>query len=286
MLLKKKLYSLVPKKHRRKIKFIYYGKILHFLYNLKHQFYYNQKDFFDVIALETTTYCNLRCKFCPNSIYDRGILKNKKLMDIKIFKKIIDELSEINYRGRVLLFSYGEPLTDTRLPDLISYCKQKLSKAKVEINSNGILLTVQKYKTLIDREIDKVCITQYGKQMPPNTKKVFEYLKTRPKKENKIHYRVLNEMELSNRGGEIELNSSVNDEVPICLYPTQALTIDYAGNLILCCNDYHSSAKFGNLKNKKLLEILGKSNYKKILKRIKKGIYDLEICKKCVGIKR
>jgi radical SAM protein with 4Fe4S-binding SPASM domain len=283
MKIKRKIYLLLPKSLRKKAKEFYYCQILRIFYGLKHKLLYGKWDFFEVIALETTTYCNLRCKFCPNSKYERGLKKNEKLMDLNLFKKIINELAEIRYRGRIALYSYGEPFNDERLAYLIKYCKRKIPNATVEINSNGFLMTIEKYREVVDAGIDKICVTQYGSIMPPNTKKVFEYLRTRPKSENKITYRKLKDTELSNRGGEIELETSVNYELPICMYPNSAFTIDYKGDVILCCNDYHGLVTFGNLKDKTLLEIISKSSFYKIMKEIRNKKYRLEICKKCVG---
>lgn len=72
-------------------------------------------DFFSIIEIETITECNRKCVYCPNYQYDRG----KHLMSEKCYKKIIDELAGIGFRGRVSPHFYGEPLLDKRLPDLI-----------------------------------------------------------------------------------------------------------------------------------------------------------------------
>ena len=56
-------------------------------------------DMFDGISIETTTYCNRRCSYCPNSTFDRGEKKNEKLMEVWLFKKIIDELRDIKYKS-------------------------------------------------------------------------------------------------------------------------------------------------------------------------------------------
>ncbi len=284
-IIRQKIYSSLPKSLQKKSKNFYYNKFIFPLYNLKYKLNYNKWDFFDSISLETTSYCNLRCKFCPNSKYGRGLLKNKKLMDEKLFKKIINELAEINYRGHVLFHFYGEPLTDKRLPSLVEYTKKKLPRAKLQINTNGFLLTISLYKKLVDNGVKLFIITQYADSVPPNIKDLLDYLKTRPKKENKIKYRILGEdIGLSNRGGEINVKKNIDYERPICTYPNTAIPIDYNGNVILCCNDYHSSITFGNLKKEKLLDVWRKPHYKKLRDEMRKGIFKLPICKKCVGL--
>lgn len=283
--LKQKMISMVPKKYRSKIKNFYYDYFSYPIHNIKYKLYYGIWDFFDSIAIETTTYCNLRCEFCPNSKYDRGLLKNRKLMDTNLFKKIINDLAKIKYRGWVLMHFYGEPLSDERLPDLVEYIKKKLPKAKIQINTNGFLLNIPLYKKLIERGVDRFFITQYGKTMPPAIKEIFEYLKDKSKREKKIVYRTLGkDLGLSNRGGEIKVENVVDYERPICIYPNTSIHVDFQGNIVLCCNDYHSSVKLGNLKNESLLEIWNKPNYKNLRRDLRRKIFHLPICRKCVGL--
>jgi len=282
--IKQKVINILPKEVKGIIKDIYYNKLLYNLHKLNNKIYYGTGDFFYSVGIETTTHCNLRCKFCPNSKYERGLFKNKKLMKESLFKKIIDELAKINYRGNILPYSFGEPITDNRMSNFVEYIKKKLPKARVVLNSNGILLNPKIYKKLIDSGVDSFLVSQYTSEMPENMKKVFAYLKTRPKKENKINYRIFGEeLAISNRGGEVEVNR-VWDK-PICSYPHKTINIDYAGNVILCCNDYHSSIKFGNISNEKLIDIWNKADFKKIRKETMNKIYRLPICQKCVGLK-
>jgi radical SAM protein with 4Fe4S-binding SPASM domain len=86
---------------------------------------------------------------------------------------------------------------------------------------------------------------------------------------------------LSNRAGLIDhaqLETKTN-----CSLPSDNVTIDYQGNVILCCNDYHSSIKFGNVREQHLLEIWTKPGYQKLRKNLRRGRFDLEICKKCAS---
>ena len=279
--IKHKTYSILPKNFQKKAKAIYYDKIIYPIYFLKCKYRYGQGDFFDRISIETTTHCNLRCKFCPNSKHPRGLLDNKKLFDLSLFKKVINELAEINYVGEVSLNFYGEPLTDERLPEMVAYIKKIIPKCSATINTNGFLLTIELYKKLLDVGLDSFGVTQYGEIVPPNTQKVLDYLKANPEVENKIKYRILGEEVLYNRGGEIELKKL--PDRPPCQYCPKVLILDYNGDAILCCNDYHSVVKFGNVRGETLTEIWNKPTYKKIRKELNKGIFNLPICKKCVG---
>ena len=53
-------------------------------------------------TIETTTHCNRRCSYCPNSVFERGSKENTQLIDTALFRKIIDDLAEMGYKGSYL----------------------------------------------------------------------------------------------------------------------------------------------------------------------------------------
>jgi len=259
---------------KQKIKFV--------LLKLKYLVKYKTFDFFDDIDIETCTACNRRCSYCPNETHERGLLKNKKLMDEKLFKKIINELALIKFSGRISPHFYGEPLLDLRIFDFVAFINKKLPKARISFVSNGDYLTIEVYEKLAKAGVTDFFVTEHGDKMIPNIKKLFDYLEDKPYKP-KIFYDKFDEnTPLYNRGGLVD--PVVVDCKPRCSYFDNPLTIDYAGNVILCCNDYFSSTKFGNLKDKKLMSIWNSYHYRKIRKDLRNEKYDLEICQKCVGI--
>ena len=63
--------------------------------------------------------CNNRCNFCMHrSYYDA-----KAMMSFKLYKRIIDELKELDVKGMVFSSS-GEPLTNPEIIDFIAYTKE------------------------------------------------------------------------------------------------------------------------------------------------------------------
>jgi len=55
--------------------------------------------YFKAISLEQSSYCNRVCSFCPNSYIDRRSFEN--IMNIKIFKSIINDLKKFNFNGEI-----------------------------------------------------------------------------------------------------------------------------------------------------------------------------------------
>ena len=53
----------------------------------------------------------------------------------------------------------------------------------------------------------------------------------------------------------------------------------------MCTNDFGENHVFGNVNDANLLDIWNDKEFKKVRKEIRKGIFNLEMCKKCVGLK-
>jgi radical SAM protein with 4Fe4S-binding SPASM domain len=72
------------------------------------------------IQVEPTNSCNIRCLTCCRSVSKRPV----GFMDIELFKKIMDDASQIGVK-RVQLFLMGEPLVHPRIIEMIRYLKSK-----------------------------------------------------------------------------------------------------------------------------------------------------------------
>ena len=75
------------------------------------------------LSIQTTSSCNASCIFCPYD--DIKDLFPKKIMDIGLFRKIIDECSRQRDVKVIILYMNNEPLTDPYLIERINYAKGK-----------------------------------------------------------------------------------------------------------------------------------------------------------------
>ena len=265
----------------RRVLSLGYNQLKYFFIKLKMFLKYETFDFFNDIDIEVNTACNRRCSYCPNSIDDRGLPKNNIEMKVALYEKIIDELALLNFTGRISPIFYGEPLLRKNLAALIKYTREKIPQADIKITTNGDFLSLEKYQELVKAGASKFLITQHGPSMPKNIKDLFEFLKENPAEKVKIIYSKFEKnTPLYNRGGLIKPEKVDYD--PRCLKPHNPLVIDAKGNVILCCNDYFSSVKFGNLEKEKLVDVWNKPAFKKIREELKKRNFKLDICKKCV----
>lgn len=77
--------------------------------------------------------CNNNCNFCMH----RNYYDAEAVMDFKLYKRIIDELKELEVRGMVFSSS-GEPLTNPEIIDFIIYTKE--AGIDVALVTNGTAL--------------------------------------------------------------------------------------------------------------------------------------------------
>ena len=123
---------------------------------------------FDNIQIQTIEFCNLKCDFCPNHylIWDRLDDKRNgtpyKLMSIENYTKLIKNLADLNYSGRISPYLMNEPLMDKdRMVEIIGIAKEYLPKSFLTINTNGTGLTVDLMQGMIDAGMDRIQIDDY-----------------------------------------------------------------------------------------------------------------------------
>lgn len=251
---------------------------------LRSIFHYGLDMFYEV-EVETITECNLRCKYCPNSTYDRGLPKNRQLLPKNLFKKLVDELSTVKTRiSRLSPHMYGEPLLDERLPDLMLFAHNRLPKTCLSIFTNGIYLTVELYQKLTNAGVKEFVITQHTPHKLKNVCEVIEYNKQIKDNVHIIYRGMLDKRKLGNRGGLVKV-PKVSTEHNACITPSRRIVINYKGDVLICCDDYFGKHIFGNISNESIVDIWKKSEFSKLRKDLRKRIWKLKMCRLCRGLK-
>ena len=87
------------------------------------------------IEVETHSYCNRRCDYCPNVVGDR--LGPNVRMKPAIWEKLLRDLAAIGYARYFVLNSYNEPLYDRAILDRIAEARAAMPKARIMIYTNG-----------------------------------------------------------------------------------------------------------------------------------------------------
>jgi len=106
------------------------------------------------VDIGTTNLCNAECIMCPHSK-----LKKMGTMDMKLYKKIIDNCKKLNIKIITLSF-FGEPFLDKTIIERIKYAKGK--GMSVAFYSNASLLTEDLANKIVDSGLDSISISFDG----------------------------------------------------------------------------------------------------------------------------
>ena len=209
------------------------------------------------IELSLIDVCNRKCTFCPKA--DEKVAPDTfQKMSRKIIDEIHDQLLEIHFDGTISLCGYGEPL----LHKDISYIIKKLSNvSKVEVITNGDVLSPKRLQELYISDVSKVLVSMYDG--PEQIKKFNEMTKKANVPEDLIilrdrWYDKYNDfgVKLTNRAGTI--NTGDQEKVGTyqnCFYPTYQMLIDWNGNVYLCPQDWQRKVSMGNIMQETIFQV-------------------------------
>ncbi len=113
------------------------------------------KPYLDTVWLEVTSHCNQKCTFCPDPMRE----SKREFMDLKIFKRIIDELSTDFHVGHLELNAYGEPLLHPQLYDMIDYIRYKKLSCPFFMTTHGLTLSDKRIQKLTKHYPDGIAVS-------------------------------------------------------------------------------------------------------------------------------
>lgn len=99
------------------------------------------------IEIETVNRCNGKCSFCPVNANEPQ--REYAKMSTELFYKIIQELVDMNYTGMLSIYSNNEPFLDERIVDFYKYAREKLLGARLNLYTNGTLMSLDKFKEIV-----------------------------------------------------------------------------------------------------------------------------------------
>ena len=238
---------------------------------------------FSTIEIETINRCNGECDFCPVNRYDDT--REFKLMSENLFYDIIHQLRDIQYDGRMQLFSNNEPLMDKRIFEFAKYAKEQLPNNHFSFFTNGTLLNLEKFKKLIPY-CDTFCVDVYydnpKNKFPKNITPIIEYCLENEELQNKVIFQFINKHAIrNNRGGNSKNRKNVYHLKTSCLLPFKQMIIRPDGKLSLCCNDPKGCFTLGDLTKESVIEAWRNEKYTHIRNLLQKAREEVKMCKYC-----
>lgn len=237
------------------------------------------------IEIETVNRCNGTCPFCPVNVNETQRPYAK--MPTELFQKIILNLANMEgggYKGMISLFSNNEPFLDERIMDFHRFAREKLPHAFFNLYTNGSLLDMEKFQTIIGY-LDHLVIDNYNDDLEVNTglQEIYDYLLMNPELKAKVYFELrLQNQVLTSRGGQAPNKKGARCLRQPCLLPYRMMVVRPTGEVSLCCNDALGKYTLGNLNHSTIEEIWNCEKYQEIRAEMRKnGRYNLHLCKNC-----
>src|SRR5512136_1166361 len=108
------------------------------------------------VYIEPTSRCNLTCRTCIRNAWK----ESQGDMSAETWSWIIESLKELPSRPDVFFGGFGEPLLLTNIAGMVKQAKSVAGK--VELITNGIMLTEQRSRELIEAGLDILWISLDG----------------------------------------------------------------------------------------------------------------------------
>ena len=229
------------------------------------------------VEIETHSYCNRRCSYCPNVVGDR-IGPNQQVPQ-DMWLGILRDLAEIDYRNNLVLNYYNEPLADRAILDRIREARAHLPNARILIYSNGDYLDPAFVDELAEAGLNYLHISIHLKRgdkytdlyvvnriievavrmgIPAQVTQVrpgeFAFAKA-PHKKMEIEIRGINfHKHGTDRGGLIGDIHTAEKRTPGCFFPFAHFVMGFNGLIAPCCHirsdrPEHKDYIYGNLRD-------------------------------------
>lgn len=234
------------------------------------------------VNIETISKCNGSCSFCCCNIKEDT--RKTKIMDEKVFNKIIDDLSEINYDGVITLNINNEPFLDKDIINKLKYVRKRIPKAYSYLYTNGSLLNNKKLEEIIKFNLlDEIVINNYSTKYKLNkvNQQTYDYLKGRNLNFKAIiNLRYLHEV-LSNRANTSPNKNGNRIINSYCSIPYTDLNIFPDGIVGICCCDTKEITNLGNVIENNIIDIFNNAKFIDLRRKMLKGRNNNEFCKYC-----
>lgn len=239
------------------------------------------KDNLALIEIETFSFCNRQCYFCPNSFIDRH--SQNHYMDEKIYLKILDELAEIDYSGIVTYSRYNEPFADRIILERLRQARKRLPNANLYSHTNGDYLTKEYLDEIADAGLNTMKLQCYLGKNEEFSRDIILPKMDKYAKKLGLGYKIIadSEQEIAvkldfdkidivyqaynfksvgnNRGDSLELVAKT-ERKEACYMPFTNIYIDYNGKVMPCCNfrsdiAKHECLSLGSVEDSSLAEL-------------------------------
>ena len=255
---------------------------------------------FNTIALEINARCNRKCAFCPVAYNQRP----SQRMSSSLFLKALLELKDLKYHGRVELYIYNEPCMEMPyLLDCIRQARSHAPRACIMIATNGDYLRgPHNILALYQAGLNQLLVNCYSAGLFERRAEWLQGLAPEIEVDNHVYantgprrrlFSMLDKSDTSNFGtGLFKLANRAGNIVPflpaapaplkrMCTKPFRFLNINWRGQALICCQDYHGTLTYGNIESSTLVQLWNHPVMNTYRKHLYKRDRTLPMCRLC-----
>jgi len=234
------------------------------------------------IETELTNHCQLSCIMCPHSIMTR----EKGFMSWEIFKSVIDQCR--GYAKTMYLHQIGEPLLHRDLIQFIDYASE--AGIRTSISTNCLLLDKEMTRKILESKLSEItlCLDSLNKEIYEKIrvgsnyeqviKNITYFILEKKRVQSKIHCQLqmikvsLNVQEWDKFGsilfqadeilkknyssfaGNVGKGEKISSGFK-CDKTHNSITINWQGQILVCCRDYDGITSLGEIGKDKLEDV-------------------------------
>lgn len=224
----------------------------------------------NAIGIETSTACNRRCHYCPQSKEPH----KQQLIEPRVFDKFINRLRELRWHGVVATTKYNEPSLH---PDSAEFVRRiRLAECMPMVFTNGDRPeAIQKW---VEAGAFRIRVTEHPPFKPGWAEALAPLAKRYPNvvKVERLKW-------IHNQAGKVS-----GEKIDHC-FSAHGLSVNIDGTVSMCCVDYDSkyliedeSKNQMDIFQNSLREIWDSPWHRNIRCKVIRGIPATELCKNCL----
>lgn len=239
-----------------------------------------ERKLFEIVLIETRNVCTRKCWFCKfgQERQDSETLE----MDWNTVERLVYNLRDLDYGGRISWFWINEPLLDKRIFEILRFTRRHCPGAFLSLITNGDLLNNRVHQDLRESGLDALRVSIYDE-------KTFAKMAKMPKDDRLVMLDMRNPTgKLENRASNIQQNVELFDldkrkwADSSCARPFQQIVINTQGQVVLCCSDMYSDVIMGDARTQRLEEIWNNERFEHYRKTLSaRGRSGLKLCDGC-----
>ncbi|CBW27861.1 putative pilin glycosylation protein [Halobacteriovorax marinus SJ] len=231
-----------------------------------------------VIEIEINSGCNLSCSYCPNSLENYA---SNFEMEESVYSLLLSQLKENGFKGKLAFDFYNEPMMAKNFNWFVSEARRVLPDSFLSLYTNGTRITSKdKLQEILDLGLGEIVVTKHEQVKKLPLENFYKDLEEQVK--SKISLRGFGDLTLTNRGGSLDLETSIDSSNLPCSVPSLMMTVTYSGEVLSCFEDAYRKKSLGNIKNKNIIDIWNSNEACQFREDLLAGKRELHsICKNC-----